>query len=62
MDEIIADKMIDAMNIDLKFIEENKYKQITGAKLSPILNNIERITNEADIHLEITNLIIPCER
>ena len=59
LEEIIADKMIDAMNIDLKFIEENKYKHIAGAKLSPILNNIERISNESDIHLEITNLIIP---
>lgn len=59
LDEIISNNMIDAMNIDLKFIDEANYKKIAGAKLQPILHNIERIVNESDIQLEITNLLIP---
>lgn len=59
LDDIISNKMIDAMNIDLKFIDEANYRKIAGAKLQPILNNIKRIVSESDIHLEITNLLIP---
>ena len=59
LDEIIANELIDAMNIDLKFIDEANYRKIAGAKLQPILRNIERIVSESDIHFEITNLLIP---
>lgn len=59
LDEIISNNMIDAMNIDFKFIDETNYRKIAGAKLQPILNNINRIVNESDIYLEITNLLIP---
>ena len=55
-------KLIDAINIDLKFMNESKYKRICGAKLQPVLDNIERIHNSANgIHLEIINLVIPGE-
>lgn len=53
--------LIDAINIDLKFIESDKYRQITGGKLAPVLDTIRFIKKNTDIHLEITNLLIPWE-
>ncbi|MDA3842905.1 MAG: AmmeMemoRadiSam system radical SAM enzyme, partial [Candidatus Kapabacteria bacterium] len=61
-DYIEKHKLIDAINIDLKFMNESKYKRICGAKLQPVLDNIERIYNSKNgIHLEIINLVIPGE-
>lgn len=59
---IHKEKLISAINIDLKFINNHKYKEITGANLEPILRNI-RIFNELrnEIFLEIINLVIPDE-
>jgi pyruvate formate lyase activating enzyme len=57
---IIAERLIDAINIDLKFIESGKYKRICGGKPGPVLENIARFF-DAGIHIEITNLIIPDE-
>lgn len=51
---------IDAFNIDLKAFSENFYKKITKSALNPVLNTLETI-KKANIHLEITNLIIPEE-
>jgi pyruvate formate lyase activating enzyme len=50
--------VIDAMNIDLKSMDEDFYKSNCKAKLSFVLKNIE-LSYQHGIHLEITNLIIP---
>lgn len=55
---IIENNFIDAMNIDLKFIN-NKYHAICDAQLKPILKNIENIYKKSNIQIEITNLLIP---
>ncbi len=59
LEEIIANNYIDAMNIDLKFIDPINQKNVCGSELRPILKNIELIANHSNIHLELTNLIIP---
>jgi pyruvate formate lyase activating enzyme len=50
--------LIDAMNIDLKSMDEDFYKTNCKAKLSFVLKNIE-LSYGHGIHIEITNLIIP---
>lgn len=49
---------LDAINIDLKSMDDNFYKKICGAKLKPILENLIQLKKKG-IHLEITSLIIP---
>lgn len=48
---------VDAMNIDLKSIKEEFYKDVCYGNLEPIKNTI-KISNKYT-HIEITNLIIP---
>jgi len=50
--------MLQAIRIDLKFMDDKKYQKICGAKLKPVLNSIER-TYKSKIHLEVINLLIP---
>ncbi|MGQ9719859.1 MAG: AmmeMemoRadiSam system radical SAM enzyme [Candidatus Jordarchaeum sp.] len=50
--------LIDAANIDVKAMTEKFYKEICGGSLQPVLDAIVLI-KEKNIHLEITNLIIP---
>lgn len=47
---------IDAYNIDLKTIDEEKYRQI-GGDLRTVLNTIEKANKVA--HVEVTTLIVP---
>lgn len=47
---------IDAMNIDLKSMNEDFYKKICNGKLNPVLKTIE--TAAKHTHVEITTLII----
>lgn len=54
------ENLLDAINIDLKFFDDQKYLKITGGHLNPVLENIERVFN-SKIHLEIINLVIPGE-
>jgi pyruvate formate lyase activating enzyme len=49
---------MDAVNIDIKSYSEGFYKEITGAKLHPVLETIKTIARN-NIHIEITLLIIP---
>lgn len=49
---------IDAMNIDLKSMNQETYEKYCEAKLFPVLENIKRVFQKR-IHLEITTLIIP---
>ncbi|MFH2138620.1 MAG: AmmeMemoRadiSam system radical SAM enzyme [Candidatus Omnitrophota bacterium] len=55
LEEILP--FIAAMNIDLKSIEEEFYKDICKGTLNPVLEMIKRA--KKDCHVEITNLIIP---
>lgn len=50
--------LIDAVNIDLKSMDESFYKTIAGGRLKPVLNSIEQ-SKEKGIWVEITTLIIP---
>lgn len=49
---------IDAMNIDIKSIDEGFYKTYCLGKLKPVLENAKR-AKEKGVHIEITNLVIP---
>jgi pyruvate formate lyase activating enzyme len=49
---------IDAMNIDLKFFDEEMHLKICGGKLQPVLDTIKR-AYDAGIHIELTTLLIP---
>jgi pyruvate formate lyase activating enzyme len=51
--------LIDAWNIDLKSIDPEFYKRLTGGRLEPVLETI-KATNEAAL-VELTNLVIPGE-
>ena len=52
------EKLIDAMNIDLKSFSEIFYQKYCGAKINPVLDSIKS-AHKKGIHLEITTLIIP---
>ena len=48
---------IDAMNIDIKAFRDDFYSKICGAKLKPVLENVEYLHKK--IHLELTMLVVP---
>lgn len=48
---------IDAMNIDLKSIDDEFYRKICRGSLEPVLYTIKRSAKSC--HIELTNLIIP---
>lgn len=50
---------ITAANIDLKSFNYDFYKKHCGCQIEPIKNTLLYIANETDIHLEVTNLLIP---
>lgn len=50
--------LIDAMNIDLKSMDEEFYRNTCKGKLSYILRAIE-LSYQNKVHIEITNLLIP---
>ncbi len=49
---------VDAINVDLKAFSEDFYRDICGAKLEPVLENLI-VVKKKKIHLEVTTLIIP---
>ena len=49
---------LDAANVDLKGMSDRFYSELCDARLQPVLDNIKRM-QEAKIHMEITNLVIP---
>ena len=53
-------ELVDAANIDLKSMSDDFYKRICKAKLNPVLETLKTLA-ASDVHLEITNLIIPGE-
>ena len=59
LDEVIKEELLKGIRIDLKFIRDDKYQEITGAKsFRPVIENIKRVF-ESGIHLEVINLVIP---
>lgn len=54
----IIQPYLDAANVDLKSFQEKFYREICGARLSPVLENI-RIMRQMGIWVEITTLVIP---
>ncbi|OGW83956.1 MAG: AmmeMemoRadiSam system radical SAM enzyme [Omnitrophica bacterium RIFCSPLOWO2_01_FULL_45_10] len=48
---------INAMNIDLKSIDEEFYRKICKGRLQPVLDVIKRSSKSC--HIELTNLLIP---
>ncbi|MFA6048640.1 MAG: AmmeMemoRadiSam system radical SAM enzyme [Candidatus Micrarchaeia archaeon] len=57
------EKLLDAIRIDLKFINNDKYLETTGGSLAPVLDSIKRVYSTRrsahKVHLEIIALIIP---
>ncbi len=51
--------VLDAVNVDLKSIENSFYRDYCGGRLSPVLSTLEYIQHETKTWLEITNLVIP---
>jgi len=49
---------LDAANVDLKSFNEKFYKEVCGARLSPILDSLRRM-RQMGIWVEITTLVIP---
>lgn len=49
---------VDAVNIDLKSIDDNFYKEVCHARVDDVLNAIE-FYYDNNVHLELTNLLIP---
>jgi pyruvate formate lyase activating enzyme len=49
--------LIDALNIDIKSMDEEFYRTETGGTLAPVLASAVQARNQA--HVEITNLVIP---
>jgi len=54
----IIEPYLDAVNIDLKAFRDETYREYVGARLKPILRNLERI-KQLGIWLEVTTLVIP---
>lgn len=56
LDKIIP--YLDAINVDIKSMDEEFYEQVCRARLEPVLKNCQRLA-ESDVWLEVTTLIIP---
>jgi len=59
LDLVEKENLLQAIRIDLKFIDEDKYYKITGGHLKPVLDNITRMGGLKKMHTEIICLIIP---
>lgn len=49
---------IDAMNVDVKSMDDDFYRKLCGGPLAPVLRTVG-IAREFGVHLEVTNLLIP---
>lgn len=49
---------LDGANVDLKAMNEKFYREVCGARLQPVLDNI-RLMRELGIWVEVTTLLIP---
>ncbi len=51
-------KWLDGINIDLKGISDDFYREVIGANVRPVLDSIER-AHDAGVWVEVTTLVIP---
>lgn len=51
-------EVLDAVNVDLKFYQDESYRRISRARLQPILDAI-RLYYELGVWVEVTTLVIP---
>lgn len=51
--------LIDAANVDLKSFSDDFYRDVCGARLKPVLENLVRIRHDLGWWLEVTTLLIP---
>ena len=51
--------LIDAINVDLKCFTDEFYRDMSGAHLKPVLDNLKRIKHDLKWWLEVTTLLIP---
>lgn len=49
---------LDAVNVDLKGIDDEVYRKYCGGTVQPVLDTIKRF-HAAGVHLEVTTLVIP---
>jgi pyruvate formate lyase activating enzyme len=49
--------LVDAMNIDLKAIDDSFYVDLCGGRVAPVTRNIARAAKSC--HVEVTNLLVP---
>jgi pyruvate formate lyase activating enzyme len=49
---------LDAINVDLKSMDDAFYRRICGAQLAPVLDSLRHIYRSG-VHLEVTTLVIP---
>ncbi|MGB9577171.1 MAG: AmmeMemoRadiSam system radical SAM enzyme [Candidatus Micrarchaeia archaeon] len=58
--QILGERLLQAIRIDLKFIDDDKYLEYTSAHLEPVQESIIRVYNaRPKIHLEVINLVVP---
>jgi pyruvate formate lyase activating enzyme len=57
LDQLLA--YIDAMNVDVKSMDNDFYKSLCGGRVEPVLRTVENAIDRC--HIEITNLLIPGE-
>jgi pyruvate formate lyase activating enzyme len=57
LDELL--EVVDALNIDIKSMDDDFYKRLCGGRLEPVLRSAEAAAKKA--HVEITHLVIPGE-
>lgn len=50
--------VLDAVNVDLKFFNEDSYRRISRARLQPVLDAV-RLYHELGVWTEVTTLVIP---
>lgn len=55
LDELLP--LVDAMNVDLKSMDRDFYRQVCGGELDPVLGTIEKAHGRCLV--ELTNLVIP---
>ena len=63
---VAKEKLLSAIRIDLKFMDDAKYWRICGGRLQNVLDSIKRVAALRQnagwpIHLEVINLVIPGE-
>ncbi len=64
LDLVVKEKLLSAIRIDLKFMDDAHYWRVCGGRLQPVLDSIRRVAalrrnTGWPVHLEVINLVIP---